>query len=56
MQVKDILVTQGAKESIEKAGGSVAPIEAKSVKEKFVKTSTNTAKKSFNKTEEAAAE
>ena len=45
------------KESIEKAGGSVAPVEAKPVKEKFVKTSTKTVKQSSaNKTEEAAAE
>ena len=57
MQVKDILVTRGAKESIEKAGGSVSPVEAKPVKEKFVKTSTKTVKQSStNKTEEAAAE
>ena len=39
MSVTGILVTKGAKESIEKAGGTVAPIDIKPVKEKFIKTS-----------------
>ena len=57
MQVKDILVTRGAKESIEKAGGSVAPVEEKPIKKKFVKTSSKIPKQSpANKTEEAAAD
>ena len=42
MTVTGILVTKGAKESIEKAGGTVASVEVKPVKEKFVKTSKKT--------------
>lgn len=54
MNVSGILVTKGAKESIEKAGGTVASIEAKPVKEKFVKTSEKTDTKTLENTEESA--
>jgi len=53
MNVTGILVTKGAKESIEKAGGTVAPIETKPIKEKFVKTSKNTDEKTAEKIEES---
>jgi ribosomal protein L18E len=53
MTVTGILVTKGAKESIEKAGGTVATIETKPIKEKFVKTSKKTDKKTPEKTEES---
>ena len=53
MTVTGILVTKGAKESIEKAGGTVASIETKAMKEKFVKTSKKTDKKTSKKTEES---
>ena len=54
MTVSGILVTKGAKESIEKAGGTVAPIEEKPIKEKFVKTSKKTDTKTLKDTEESA--
>ena len=54
MSVTGILVTKGAKESIEKAGGTVASIESKPTKEKFVKTSKKTDKKISEKTEESS--
>ena len=54
MSVTGILVTKGAKESIEKAGGTVAAIETKPTKEKFVKTSKKTEKKTSEKTEESS--
>ena len=53
MNVTGILVTKGAKESIEKAGGTVAPIETKPIKEKFVKTSKKTDEKTAEKIEES---
>ena len=54
MNVSGILLTKGAKESIEKAGGTVASMEPKPDKEKFVKTSKKTEKKtSKNKLESA---
>jgi len=54
MQVTGILVTRGARESIEKAGGAVASTETKPVKDKFVKTSKRTDKKATENKEEAA--
>jgi D-mannonate dehydratase len=51
--VTGILVTKGAKESIEKAGGTVTVVEAKPVKEKFVKTSKKTDTKSPKNAEES---
>jgi len=54
MSVTGILVTKGAKESIEKAGGTVAAIETKPTKEKFVKTSKKTDKKTPEKIEESS--
>jgi D-mannonate dehydratase len=53
MNVTGILVTKGAKESIEKAGGTVAPIETKPIKEKFVKTSKKIDEKISEKIEES---
>ena len=50
MNVSGILLTKGAKESIEKAGGTVASMEPKPDKEKFVKTSKKTEKKTEKKT------
>jgi len=54
MSVTGIHVTKGAKESIEKAGGTVASVETKPIKEKFVKTSNKSDKpKSDNRQESA---
>ncbi len=53
MQVTGILVTRGARESIEKAGGTVTSLETKPTKEKFVKTSKKTDKKINENTQEA---
>ena len=54
MSVTGILVTKGAKESIEKAGGTVAPVETKPIKEKFVKTSNKSNKPESENTQESA--
>jgi large subunit ribosomal protein L15 len=54
MSVTGILVTKGARESIEKAGGTVTSVEAKPTREKFVKTSKKTDKKTSAKTEESS--
>ena len=54
MTVSGILVSKGAKESIEKAGGTVTSIEEKPIKEKFVKTSKKTDTKTFKNIEESA--
>ena len=54
MTVSGILVTKGAKESIEKAGGTVASIEEKLIKEKFVKTSNKKDTKTLKNKEESA--
>jgi D-mannonate dehydratase len=54
MTVTGILVTKGAKESIEKAGGTVASVESKPVKEKFVKTSKKTGTKTPSNAEESS--
>ena len=54
MSVTGILVTKGAKESIEKAGGTVASVETKPAKEKFVKTSNKSDKVISENTEESA--
>ena len=54
MTVTGILVTKGAKESIEKAGGTVTSIEAKPIKEKFVKTSKKVDAKNPKNIEESA--
>ena len=54
MTISGILVTKGAKESIEKAGGTVASIEEKPTKEKFIKTSKKTDTKTLKNTEELA--
>ena len=52
--VTGILVTKGARESIEKAGGTVTSIEAKPIKEKFVKTSKKVDAKNPKNKEESA--
>ena len=54
MSVTGILVTKGAKESIEKAGGTVASVEKKPIKEKFVKTSNKSDKPESENIEEPA--
>tara|TARA_Y100001970_G_scaffold29980_1_gene37178 strand:- start:2822 stop:3364 length:543 start_codon:yes stop_codon:yes gene_type:complete len=54
MNVAGILLTKGAKESIEKAGGTVASMESKPDKEKFVKTSKKTETKTPKNTPESA--
>ena len=54
MSVTGILVTKGAKESIEKAGGTVASVETKPIKEKFVKTSKKSDKPESENTQESA--
>ena len=53
MSVTGILVTKGAKESIEKAGGTVASVVKKPIKEKFVKTSNKSAKPESENTQES---
>ena len=54
MSVTGILVTKGAKESIEKAGGTVASVETKPIKQKFVKTSNKSDKPESENTQESA--
>ena len=54
MSVTGILVNKGAKESIEKAGGTIASVETKPIKEKFVKTSKKSDKPESENTEESA--
>ena len=54
MSVTGILVTKGAKESIEKAGGTVVSVEEKPIKEKFVKTSNKSDKTESENTQESA--
>ena len=54
MSVAGILVTKGAKESIEKAGGTVVSVEEKPIKEKFVKTSNKSDKTESENIQESA--
>ena len=54
MSVTGIVVTKGAKESIEKAGGTVASVEIKPIKQKFVKTSNKSDKTESENTQESA--
>ena len=54
MTITGINVTKGAKKSIEKAGGTIAPVEVKSMKEKFMKINKNTDKKNSQTTEDSA--
>ena len=54
MSVTGILVTKGAKESIEKAGGTVASVEKKPIKEKFVKTLNKSDKTESENIQESA--
>ena len=54
MSVTGILVTKGAKESIEKAGGTVASVETKPINQKFVKTSNKSDKTESENTQESA--
>ena len=54
MSVTGILVTKGAKESIEKAGGNVASVETKPIREKFVKTSKKSDKPESENIQESA--
>ena len=54
MTVVGINVTDGAKKSIEKAGGTIVPVEVKPMKEKFLKTTKKTDKKNSQTTEDSA--
>tara|TARA_Y100001935_G_scaffold250906_1_gene251825 strand:- start:449 stop:991 length:543 start_codon:yes stop_codon:yes gene_type:complete len=45
MNITGINVTKGARKSIEKAGGTIVPVEARPIKEKFLKTVKKTDKK-----------
>ena len=56
MKVSGIHVTQGAKDSIENAGGSVAEVITRPVKEKFVKTSKKITEKIAVKPERKTSE
>ena len=52
MPVTGINVTKGAKKSIEKAGGTIAHVEVKSIREKFLKTTKKTNQTNSQSTEE----
>jgi hypothetical protein len=54
MTVTGINVTKGAKKSIEKAGGTIAAVEVKPVREKFLKTTKKTNQTNSQTTEESA--
>ena len=54
MTISGINVTIGAKKSIEKAGGKIAPLEVKPIKEKFLKTTKKTDKKNSQTKEDSA--
>ena len=56
MKVSGVHLTKGAKESIEKAGGTIAEVSVRPIKEKFVKTSKKVIVKPTEKAEEATAE
>ena len=45
MNITGINVTKGARKSIEKAGGTIVPVEARPIKEKFLKTVKKTDRK-----------
>ncbi len=53
MTITGINVTKGAKKSIEKAGGTIAPLEAKPTKGKFLKTTKKTDKKNSQTKEDS---
>ena len=54
MTITGINVTKGARKSIEKAGGKIAPLEVKQIKEKFLKTTKKTDKKNSQTKEDCA--
>ena len=54
MTVIGINVTKGAKKSIEKAGGTITPVEVKPIREKFLKTTKKTNQKNAQTTEESS--
>ena len=54
INITGINVTKGAKKSIEKAGGTIAPVEVKPNKQKFLKTSKKTDKKNSQTKEDSA--
>ena len=54
MTITGINVTKGARESIEKAGGTIAPVEVKPAKEKFLKTTKKIDKKNSQTKEDSA--
>ena len=54
MTIAGINVTKGARKSIEKAGGTVKPVEVKPIKEKFMKTTKKIDKKNSQTKEDSA--
>jgi large subunit ribosomal protein L15 len=54
MTVTGINVTKGAKKSIEKAGGTIAAVEVKPIREKFLKTTKKANQTNSQTTEESA--
>ena len=54
MNITGIIVTKGAKDSIEKAGGTIVSVEVKPTKEKFLKTTKKTIKKNSQTKEDPA--
>ena len=54
MNITGIIVTKGAKDSIEKAGGTIVSVEVKPTKEKFLKTTKKTIKKNSQTKEDSA--
>ncbi len=54
INITGINVTKGAKKSIEKAGGTIAPVEVKPMKEKFMKATKKTDKKNSKTTKDSA--
>ena len=54
MNITGINVTNGSKKSIEKAGGTIAPVEVKATKEKFLKITKKTDKRNSQTKEDSA--
>ena len=54
MTVTGVNATKGAKDSIEKAGGTIEPFEAKPTKEKFLKTTKKIDRKNSQTKEDSA--
>ena len=54
MNITGINVTKGSKKSIEKAGGTIVPVELKATKEKFLKITKKTDKRNSQTKEDSA--